>query len=643
MHRAYPTAPPRLFVARVGRFGSALSALLIVATTALLGGCAGTPQPAAAPPPADTTSAALERAVAATDAGERARHYLDAALAAWQSDPARLPELLARLTAGDDGVPLMLALPPSGRFEVQALALEAALVGGSKTEVARLEAKLAPQNVAQYRRAAPLRVRAWELADDHLDAALGLMRIAAQDASNDPGPYVAELTAASWRHLSQLSIPNLAQAAAAGSLLARGAPSRSPAEGSTDAAWLGLARLHNAALSAAQQREIWRRWQAAHPRHVAALFPPPSLAKPSAAPRRIALLVPLVGDYAAAAEAVRDGFVAAYLHALPPGDAAMQEVRVYDTGASGVAPAYRSALAEGADAIVGPLQRNAVAALAALSPTVPVVALNYVEPLARNEQRHDVPPATKRAEGERTTMLQLALAVEDEASAVAKALALAGATRIALFDSPGPWWERARARFEVELDAAEVVAAGALRGVTDATDVAGEVLGIDASNARHQALSKLLGTSPAFTPRRRTDVDAVVAFVDSAALMALKPALDFHFARELPVYVPSRAVRGVAWARLDGVRVCDLPWRLHRQPLRREAAAFATSRGAAADLFALGIDGFRVVNQLPRLAEHGETIAGSTGMLRAGAHGRIHRTPAWGEVAGGVLVATRDW
>ena len=595
----------------------------------LLGGCAGTPQPPVVQPPADTTSAALERAVTATDAGEKARHYLDAALAARQSDPARLPELLAQLTAGDGGVPLMLALPPAGRFEVQALALEAALVGGNTVEAARLEARLAPQDAAQRRRAAPLRVRAWELADDHLDAALALIQIAAENASNDAGPHVAELTAASWRHLSQLSIPNLAQAAAAGS--------------GTDAVWLELARMHNAALSAAQQREIWRRWQAAHPRHVAALFPPPSLARPRAPPRRIALLVPLVGDYAAAAEAVRDGFVAAYLHALPPGDAAMQEVRVYDTGASGVAPAYRSALAEGADAVVGPLQRNAVAALAALSPTVPVVALNYVEPVAGNEQHDDVPLATGEAEGQRTTMHQLALAVEDEATAVAKALARAGATRIALFDSPGPWWARARTRFEVELEAAEVVATGTLRGVTEVTGVAGEVLGIDASNARHQALSKLLGTSPAFTPRRRTDVDAIVAFVDSAALMALKPALDFHFARELPVYVPSRAVRGVAWARLDGVRVCDLPWRLHRQPLRREAAAFATSRGAAADLFALGIDGFRVVNQLPRLAEYGQTIAGSTGMLRAGADGRIHRTPAWGEVAGGVLVAAPDW
>ena len=605
---------------------------LAAAVALLLGGCAGNPQPASAPPPADDANAALERAAAATGVAEKARHYLDAALAARRSDPALLPALLARLTMADradaaeeveyGSAPLMLALPPADRFEVDALALEVALAAGNKAQAAILEAGMTPQNAVQRRHAAPLRIQAWELADDHLVAAQALMRVAAQDARMDPGPHVAELTAASWRHLSQLSIPRLAQRAAA-------------AVDDSDAAWLGLAQEHNAALAATQQGEIWQRWQAAHPRHVAARFPPASLAELPAPPQRIALLVPLVGDYAAAAEAVRDGFVAAYLHTLPAGGA--QEVRVYDTGASGVAPAYRQALAEGADAVVGPLRRSAVAALAALSPTVPVVALNNLPSAGSREGPAEAGGTSVAA------MHQLALAVEDEASAVARALTRAGATRIALFGSPGLWWERARARFEAELEAAEVVATGTLRGVADVTGVAGEVLGIDASTARHQALSKLLGRVPAFTPRRRTDIDAVVAFVDSAALMALKPALDFHFANDLPVYVPSRAVRSVAWGRLDGVRVCDLPWRLHPQPLRREAATFATSRGAAADLFALGIDGFRVVNQLPRLARYGETIAGSTGMLRAGVSGRIRRTPAWGEVTGGVLVPASPW
>ena len=598
---------------------------LAAAVSLLFGGCAGNPQPASAPTPADAANAALERAAAATGAAEKARHYLDAALAAHRSDPARLPALLAQLTMADgaEGTPLMLALPPAERFEVGALALEVALGAGNRAQAAILEAELAPWNASQRRRAAPLRIQAWELSGDHVLAAQALMRVAARDAGPDAGPHVAELTAASWRHLSQLPIPALAQRAAA-------------AVDDADAAWLGLAHAHNAALSAAQQRDIWQRWKAAHPRHVAARFPPPSLAEPKATPERIALLVPLIGDYASAAEAVRDGFVAAYLHALPVDGT--QEVRVYDTGASGVAPAYREALAEGADAIVGPLQRSAVAALAALSPMVPVVALNN---LASAGSREGMPLA--KSEGSGTAMHQLALAVEDEASAMAKALTQAGAMRIALFGSPGPWWERARARFEAELEAAEVVATGTLRGVTDVTGVAGEVLGIDASSVRHQALAKLLGRVPEFTPRRRTDIDAVVAFVDSAALMALKPALDFHFASELPVYVPSRAVRSVAWGRLDGVRVCDLPWRLYAQPLRREAATFATSRGAAADLFALGIDGFRVVNQLPRLAQYGEAIAGSTGMLRAGAHGHIHRTPAWGEVVDGVLVPAPAW
>lgn len=608
-------------------------AALWLAASVLLGGCAGGPPPGAATPPADPTAAAIHRAEAAERPAEAAGHYFDALQAARRrGDAAATRTLLDRLTQAEAGEsPLLAALPPALRFEVQALALDRALAAGDQTPAAGLMARLAPQNAAQERRAAVLRARALAVGGDRAGAALALMRILDGPAANAAGAAeLGELAAEIWRQLSLLPLPALARLAAGSERVGTDAPSA--------AAWLDLARNYNAALSAARQRSIWQRWREAHPRHPAARFVPPSL-RDDAAPlvpeahwndgplARIALLVPLSGDYAAAAEAVRDGFVAAYLHALgagPPNQEA-QEVRVYDTGVDGAAVAYRRAVAEGASAIVGPLRKEAVAELRALAPTVPVVALN----------RLDADPDPAGA-----TMLQLALAVEDEATAIARALQRTGAARIALFDSPGAWWERARRRFEAELDTAQVVAAARLGGLGTITAIAGEVLGIDASGARHETLSALLGAEPEFTPRRRTDIDAVVAFVDGTQLMALKPALDFHFASDLPVYVSSRAVRGVAWRRLDGVRVCDIPWRLHPQPLRRAAAGFAASRGSAADLFALGIDGFRVVNQLSRLVEHGEGIAGSTGVLRAGAGGLILRTPAWGRVERGKLLAT---
>ena len=565
----------------------------------------------------DATAAAIDRAEEADRPAEAARHYFDAFQAARRRGDATVTrELLDRLTQAEAGVPPLLeALPPRMRFEVQALALRRALAAGDPGPVAGLTQRLVPQNPAQERRAAVLRARALAVGGSRGDAALALMRDLDEQAASGVGTAeLGELAAEIWRQLSLLPLPALAQLAAGSE----------PAGPASARAWMELAASHNAALSASRQRSIWQRWRDAHPNHPAARFPPPSLRDYAAPLPRIALLVPLTGAYAAAAEAVRDGFVAAYLHALGAAPS-NQEVRVYDTGAGGAAAAYRRAVAEGASAIVGPLRKEAVAELRTLSPTLPVVALNRLEA--------DPGPAG-------ATMLQLALAVEDEAAAIATALQRTGAARIALFDSPGAWWERARRRFEAELDTAQVVATARLGSLGTVTAIAGEMLGIDASSARHKTLSALLGAEPEFTPRRRTDIDAIVAFVDGAELMALKPALDFHFAGDLPVYVSSRAVRGVAWRRLEGVRVCDIPWRLHPQPLRRAAAGFAASRGSAADLFALGIDGYRVVNQLPRLIEHGEGVAGSTGVLRAGAHGRILREPAWGRVERGRLLAT---
>ena len=592
----------------------------LLAGVAALGGCAGQPAPSPVAAPVDATAAAIERAEAATAPAEKARHYLAALQAAHRRGAeADARELLALLNADPSLAP---TLPPAGRFAVQAIALELALTAGDADGAANLAERLVPANARQLAQAARLQARALDLGTDHAAAALALMRLADEHAANGVGAdVVTELAAAVWRHLSHL--PNLA--------LTRLAPIGEDvpaAERNSAAAWVALANAYNSALSALAQRRTWQRWRSVHPQHVAARFPPPSIARAPAPPRRLGLLVPVTGDYAAAAEAVRDGFIAAYLHTAQTAGSdteLRQEVRVYDTG-RGAAAAYDDARADGVDVIVGPLRRAAVADLAALAPSVPVVALNNLD-------------ATASPSPTGASFHQLALAVEDEAVALANALTRTGAARVALFDSPGSWWARARGRFEAELDATQVVASGTLGGLDGVTGIAGEVLGIDGSTARHEALSAVLGVAPAFTPRRRTDVDAVVAFVDGSQLMALKPALDFHFAEDLPVYAPSRAVRGVAWARLNGLLVCDVPWRLHPQPLRRESAAFAASRGTAADLFALGIDGFRVANQLPRLTTYGEAIAGSTGLLRAGENGRIRRTPAWGRVRRGALVA----
>ena len=575
-------------------------------------------------PPADvdaTVPSSLARARAAVVPGVRARAYLEALQAL---HPGGDSNLVAEIVAALRTERLAMTLTPSDRFRVDAVALELALADGGRAEIEALVAGLNPVEDSQRRQADTLRARALVDADDPRAAVPPLLAVIDRlddGAGGDLSAYVA----AAWRHLSRLPVPMLRRTArSAGSASAK--------------LWMDLAVAANAALTSQAQAAIWRRFRAEHPDHVAARFPPPNVLG-VAVRRNVAVLLPLSGDLAQLAEAIRDGFLAAYLEAWGE-ERDRQTVRFYDTGALPAADAYRQAVLDGADIVVGPLEKSAVAELAALPPERPVVALNNLDDPEPSRDGNGLP-----------SMLQLALAPEDDAAAIAAALTASDVQRVVVFANAAPWSTRAQRRFEKELvaqagaqtDPIEVVAVGALADNSEATTVVGNLLGVAASQARQAALVEMLRIELEFVPRHRDDVDAVVAFVDGRQLMALKPALDFHLAADLPanllLYAPSQAVRGVAWGRLEGLRVCNIPWLLHGGPLRRETAALATSRGPLASLFALGVDGFRVANQLERMTIHSQSVAGSTGILTADGNGRIHRQLAWGRVSNGVLTA----
>jgi outer membrane PBP1 activator LpoA protein len=115
-------------------------------------------------------------------------------------------------------------------------------------------------------------------------------------------------------------------------------------------------------------------------------------------PKQIALLLPMQGKLAEAGEAVRDGFFAAYFQALGNGRQT-PEVRQYDSS-NDVITAYQQAIAEGADLVIGPLDKEKVTELSLMpSLEVPLLSLNYP----------DAPPA-QPLKG----FYQFGLAVEDE-------------------------------------------------------------------------------------------------------------------------------------------------------------------------------------------------------------------------------------
>ena len=329
----------------------------------------------------------------------------------------------------------------------------------------------------------------------------------------------------------------------------------------------------------------------------------------------MALLVPLSGPLAATGEAVRVGFMAAANKGGAAGG-----IRVYDSGAdaSQAIGAYQTALNEGAGVIVGPLVKEAVAALARMgTPAVPLLALNALD-------ANQPAPAN---------FLQFGLAPEDEARAAA-AQAISQNRRRALALVPSSdWGNRVLIAFREQFTAlgGTVVSAEAFQsGAPDPSKVVKKLMALDASEARHKALTGVLGKNTEFDARRREDVDFIFLAAKPSDSYLILPQLRFYRASGLPIVTTSLIYegRGIDWQRMS---VCDMPWMLDTQGPWAQARNEATAIDAGPmrgypRLVALGGDAFRVASRLLGNNLHtGDRIDGASGRLVIGGDGRIAR------------------
>jgi len=331
-------------------------------------------------------------------------------------------------------------------------------------------------------------------------------------------------------------------------------------------------------------------------------------------PNQIALLLPLSGPAEGVGTAVRDGFISAYFEQ----DAASRpRVKIYDVAAQPVAAAYAQAIADGADFIVGPLTKGAVAALAPLAGRVPVLALNFLGATVAT------PP----------NFYQFALYPEDEAKIVARRVVADGRMRGIAIVPQGEWGQRVAGAFSAELsrlggavldlqryDAAQI-------DFTDIIESALQIHEVKGEPATHRA-------------------DAAFIFIAASPSTArlIVPQLKFQYAGDIPVYAmpDSFAADPHANSDIDGLRFADMPWMISPDPVTagiRDAVRAAWPAGTARRdrLYAFGFDAYRLV---PTLRSHyfsgGAEIAGMTGRLRLDDRNRIRRGLDWAKIEDGV-------
>jgi len=286
----------------------------------------------------------------------------------------------------------------------------------------------------------------------------------------------------------------------------------------------------------------------------------------------IALVLPLQSpDYARAAEAVRDGFLAA---AEAAGET--RRVRVIGHADGNVLGGFEGAKSTGARVVVGPLVRDDLRALAASSAPLPLtLALNQLDDGVA------MPPQ----------VYTLALAVESDARVLARRMRGDNVQNVFVIGGNAPLMRRFANAF-----AAEWLLAGGGPPRGFAFDPTAEGLGV-----LRRELGKAAGDG------------ALIALDGRAAALARS------FVPRMPAYASSlvnEPLESAALRDLEGVTFVDLPWiitpdhpSLAKLP-RRPRPNLVLER-----LYALGLDAFAIARGFTDGVPQRLQIAGATGQL----------------------------
>ena len=338
-------------------------------------------------------------------------------------------------------------------------------------------------------------------------------------------------------------------------------------------------------------------------------------------PKQVALLLPMQGKLAEAGEAVRDGFFAAYFEALSNGRST-PEVRQYDSSDDALA-AYQQAVADGADLVIGPIDKENVTELSLMpSLEVPVLSLNYP----------DAPPA-EPLKG----FYQFGLAVEDEARQVARQAFLEGHRQAMVIIPSQEWSERSARAFTEEWETlgGTVVNRTQFQNRSNYSGLVKDAMLIEQSQLRAREMQDLLGIPLQSSPRSRSDVDMIFLIANPAQARQIKPTFAFHYAGKIPVYATSQVYSGQPDPKMDrdlnGIRFNTMPWLFDTTSKEKQIIAQHTKSAAVyGRLHALGADAFRLYARLPQLEQVADMrIYGATGALHMLSDGRIEREQVW--------------
>ena len=374
-----------------------------------------------------------------------------------------------------------------------------------------------------------------------------------------------------------------------------------------------------------------KQWQSKYPDHPAQQkLVPDLIAKQQALtsfPPKIAVLLPLNGNYQSPSDAVRDGLMAAYYQV---GGGNPPSITLYDSGTSAATAlaAYQKAVSDGANMVIGPLTKDSVAGLASQAALpVPVLALNYLD----------------NNRGGPSGFYQFGLLPEGEAAQVAERAVAEGRSHAVALVPNNDFGARMFNAFSTRFSelggtllGMQTYAAGTKPNEVD--PILSQLFNLDASTEREQRLASTISTRMEYDPRRRQDIQFIFFAANSSEdARTVQPQIGYNHGEDLPVYTTSKVYTlddNVDNTTLNGVIFDDMPWTLE------ESGSVADMRNALhkfwpnnfannSRLYALGFDAYRLVPLLYNTHGVAQAVQGVTGFLSMDPNGRVHRRLDW--------------
>jgi len=382
-------------------------------------------------------------------------------------------------------------------------------------------------------------------------------------------------------------------------------------------------------------------WSARYPGHNALNSIVPGLIESSEnltqRPQHIAVLLPMTGRYRDASKSIRDGFIAAWYE----DNADRSKISFYNTDSLNINENYQQAVTDGADFIVGPLEKVAIERLVEQGNlTVKTLVLNYYDGNLESARFEQVHPGSN--------FFQFGLSPENEAEQVAERAYFDGNIRALVITSGDERGDRVFAAFQKrwqELGGVLLEHARYTSEISDYSDPIRKLLNTDSSKERAKELRAVLNRSIYSEERRRQDADFIFIASQPDIARQVMPHIRFLRASNLPVYATSHIYTGqpdpVRDADMNNIIFADIPWNLNPDfyQSRTKSVIAETWPQLSSNyqrLYALGYDAYSLIPELPGLAsDNRNRFNGATGNLYLAGQGKIRRYLTWAHFVDG--------